>query len=265
VFKRAFGRADYGFFEYIRDHLPEWRQAHILSIGCGDGAFERELVRRGLVRELTGIDVARARIEAAIKNSGGLSQSLHFECRDLDKGELGTDQFDGAFAKSSLHHITGLEALETSLRAHLKHHAKLLAIDFFGPSRFQWTDLQLELTNRFISQCPDQSLFGVENTLTSESRTRPSIEAMISMDPSEAVRSSELKGWFEKNFSILDSRCLGGTLLNLIFYGSCVNQFEPDFAEHESIIEAAFEQESALIDAGIIPSDFMLYLGRFRY
>jgi len=72
--------------------------------------------------------------------------------------------------------------------------ARLNRLDeFIGPSRFQWTDAQIQIMNEQLQQLPkhlrrlisDQSKF-------KERIVRKTVAYMAAADPSEAVRSSEI-------------------------------------------------------------------------
>lgn len=264
VFSRAFGSPEYDFFDYISDHLPGWRSAHVLSLGCGDGAFERELISRGLASKITGLDVSPARVEAAKQSSSSFADRLDFQCADLDQGDLGAGTFGGVIAKSSLHHVAGLERLGEALLRAVRPQSMMLAIDFFGPTRFQWSDLQLELANEFIRHSIPNDLRQLSVGGIAPPATRMSPQDLIALDPSEAVRSGDLMRWLNDLLEIREVKPLGGTLLNLVFYGPVVNNFVPGLKEHDDIVREASRLEASLIDAGILPSDFQLVLGRFR-
>ena len=95
-----------------------------------------------------------------------------------------------------------------------------------------------------------------------ERMTRPDVDDMIRLDPSEAVRSGELYALLKANFTLVEDLALGGTLLNLVFYGDVVNNFDPDNESHNRIIREAFALERRLIDNGALGSDFRLIVAR---
>lgn len=57
-------------------------------------------------------------------------------------------------------------------------------------------------------------------------------------------------------FSRLGIRDIGGTLLNLIFSSSIINNFDEFNPEHNRIVEKAFALEQSLLAAGTIEADF---------
>ena len=86
--------------------------------------------------------------------------------------------------------------------------------------------------------------------------TRPSIESMVALDPSEAVRSSDLIPLIAANFKIQENISLGGTVLNLLLYGDRVNRFDSENPHHNLILEEAVSFEVNLMASGTLGSDF---------
>lgn len=260
----AFGREHYGFFDFFRERFPALRSGHALSLCCGDGAFERALIAHDVFHSICGMDVSGLRIEAARAASESLSDRIHFEQQDLNGGDFGEDRFDAVFAKAALHHIENLEQVFAGLHRALRPGGLLLTIDFFGPTRFQWTDLQMRWSNHILQTMIPTSLRLRANGSIYDAVERPTVEDMIAMDPSEAVRSSEIERVLSSFFDPLVDIPLGGTLLNLVFYGEVVNHFVAGHPEHDAIIERAFSLERELIQQGQLPSDFRLLVCQRR-
>jgi len=261
IYQTVFGSAETGFLEHLAQTYPQFARAHALSLCCGDGAFERHLVAQGVFGSVTGIDVSPARITSAQQQRAGFEARLDFEVGDVNAGRFGQQRYDVVFAKAALHHVENLEALVRGIRAALRPGGCLVTIDFFGPTRFQWTDAQLAATNRFLAGVPRELLRKRDGSLH-EAMTRPGIDEMIRLDPSEAVRAGELHALLKANFTTVEDLALGGTLLNLIFYGDVVNNFDPENEAHNRIIREAFALERRLIDSGELGSDFRLIVAR---
>lgn len=261
VFGQVFGNPDTDFLQHLARTYPEFAHGHALSLCCGDGAFERHLVAQGVFGSITGIDVSPARVTAALQQRAGFESRLDFEVGDVNAGQFGQRRFDVVFAKAALHHVENLEALVHGIRAALRPGGCLVTIDFFGPTRFQWTDAQLAVANAFLAGVPRPLLRKQDGGLH-DRMTRPEIDDMIRLDPSEAVRSGELYELLKANFTLVEDLALGGTLLNLVFYGDVVNNFDPDNEGHNQIIREAFALERRLIDEGALGSDFRLIVAR---
>ena len=55
-----------------------------VSIGCGVGNLERDLIRQGIVSEVTGIDVSEPCLQKALElaREAGYTSQITYECRD---------------------------------------------------------------------------------------------------------------------------------------------------------------------------------------
>jgi SAM-dependent methyltransferase len=262
VYEEVFGSASTNFFDFFKQNYPSFAQASALSVCCGDGAFEKLLVSQNVFARVVGTDLSPVRVAAANAQRGEFEDRLDYQVHDVNAGDFGDGVVDVVFAKAALHHVEALEAMFAGVRRCLRPGGRLVTIDFFGPTRFQWTDTQLAAANRFLAtEVPQELLRRPDGTLR-RSVERPSIESMIAMDPSEAVRSGELHAQLAASLQIEREIALGGTLLNLILDGSVVNNFDPRNAGHNRIIDKAFALERSMMAAGEIDSDFRLIVAR---
>lgn len=262
VFRRAFGRPDTGFFEFLSTHYPQLSGAHALSLCCGDGTFECGLLDRGVFGRVTGAELSSQRIEAGRRKANG--HAIDFLQADVNQAIWGVERFDVVFAKAALHHIENLEhALEQIARC-LRPGGVFIAIDFFGPSRFQWTDAQLAACNAFWQTRVPLALRHEPDGRQTPPVERPRVQDLVAMDPSEAVRSSELHPLLRQRFDLEHDIPLGGALLNLLLSGDRVNRFDPDDELHNQVIREAAAHERALMEAGTLGSDFRFIVARPR-
>ena len=66
---------------------------------------------------------------------------------------------------------------------------------------------------------------------------------------------------FDKHFEIVALKKLGGTLQHLLYNG-IIHNFRLDDPEAVSCLRSIMKAEEALIDDDLLPSDFMLLIGR---
>lgn len=257
-----FGDATLSPLAHVLRHFPQFAQAHALSLCCGDGSTEKALVRHGVFRSMVGVDLTAERVQSARGDLGDLADRLQFEVGDVNRGDFGHACFDVVFAKASLHHVERLEAMAAGIQRCLRPGGRLVTLDFFGPTRFQWTDAQLAHANAFLADEVPAALRRRADGGSHDRVERPTLQAMIEMDPSEAVRSGELYGFLQQHFQIEMDVAVGGTLLQLVFDGSIVNNFDPDDAQHRAVIERAIALERSLIASGELGSDFRLIVAR---
>lgn len=260
VYQTVFGAPDIDFFKYFKESHPEFAEKSVLSLCCGDGGFEKALLQHEVFAHITGLDISETRVLAARANKGHYAKQLDFMVGDVNVADFGVQAYDVVFAKAALHHVENLEGLVQGIKRCLRPGGVLVTIDFFGPTRFQWTDAQLEAANRFIQQRIPPILRRKRDGSSYEAASRPTVEAMVAMDPSEAVRSAELDPILRTHFDFHVDLALGGTVLNLIFYGDVINNFDAENPAHNGILEEAFQYERTLINEGKVGSDFRLLI-----
>ena len=263
MMRHALGHEDTNFFTFLKQNHPNRANAHALSLCCGDGAFEQQLLEQGVFARITGLELSNERIvQGRARLSKLHSIPLDFVQKDVNQGNYGWNRFDVVFAKAALHHVHNLEDVFKGIVHALKPGGLLMTIDFFGPTRFQWTDTQLEICNQYWqAHVPSHLQCEVDGTPTPPV-ARPLVEDMIALDPSEAVRSGELHSMIYRYFDVLDDRALGGTLMNLLLYGDRVNRFDPSDPSHNAVLEQAVAFEHELINKGVLDSDFRLIVAR---
>lgn len=260
MMRLSFGQPDTNFFDQISLSHPGLDQAHALSICCGDGGFERQLLEKGVFHRITGLEISSERIahgQACLQqHPAGLATRLDFLQQDVNLGQFGREQFDVVFAKAALHHIQDLETAFEGIRQCLRPGGVLITIDFFGPSRFQWTHEQLQACNWFWANRVPPNLRSDEQGELLPPIARPTVASMIEMDPSEAARSGELHDLMLEKFKVLVDVALGGTVMNLLLYGDRVNRFDAANPIHNQVLEEACAFEHKLIAEKRLNSDF---------
>ncbi len=257
--RRVSGSADVDWLEWLRrSYFPEGA-GPVLSIGCGTGGLERELLRRGMCVSAVGIDVAEGALVAASGASDGLD--VAYLKVDIENEELPPGPFDAVFAVAVVHHVNRLGHLANKLHGALKTGGYLFAFEYVGPSRFQWTERQLRLVGDIYSMLPWDHRFHFQagGTVAYPARTPPC--SMIRSDPSEAVRSAEIEGVLGRYFELVEERDIGGTLLNPLL-GGILECFEESSGYDGGFIEEVGLFEEQMVGAGVLPSDFKVIVYR---
>jgi O-antigen biosynthesis protein len=93
--------------------------------------------------------------------------------------------------------------------------------------------------------------------------TRPSVAEMIAIDPSEAVRSSEIVRLLPKYFNVLETKGVGGSLLHLLLEHIAGNFGEND-PDAMAQLQSLFNLEDELIAAGTLQQDFAVIIAGRR-
>lgn len=221
------------------DWFVEWNEGRVfrraLSIGCGTGVLERGLVERGFCRSVDAFDisleaVAQARTDA---HRAGVGGAIRYFAADFNRISLPGRCFDLILFHQSLHHVDALERLLGQVLGALEPHGLLFLDEYVGPSRTWWTPRRFRTTR------------GIYDALPEQYRTaRPKLLLPIQADdPSEAVRSGEIRTRLRTGFDIAASRPYGGNLLAPI--SSFLAGDTPD-----EIIRDLLEREERLMGEG---------------
>jgi SAM-dependent methyltransferase len=254
--------------DWIRDRFfPGGYAGDTLSLGCGAGHLDRILMRRGFAfRSFTGIDISKGAVRQArrLADEIAMAPPARYVVQDLNRPDLASNAFDFIYFFQSLHHIEALERLLDQCRRALRPAGLLMVNEFVGPSRFQWTSRQLELADAITAALPEELRLDLRHGGLKTAVVRPTVNQMLRRDPSESVRSAEIEDLLKERFEVVGEWNWGGTLNHLVFQDIAAN-FKQDDAYHRSIIERLIHHENTLIESGVLPSDFKVFLARARH
>jgi SAM-dependent methyltransferase len=248
---------------------PEWLIRDLggparrsLDLGCGAGERSFELFGSGATASIDGLDLSPGRVEEGERRRKAVGAPGSFRVEDVNSATLPAEQYDLVFSSHSFHHFLELERIMEQVSRALTPGGLFVLDEFVGPTRFQWTHAQIHLVNSLLTVVPEPlRKFPWPGTKYTEGRPTP--EEVAAVSPFEAIRSGDIVPLFEQNFDLVVTRKLGGTLQHL-FYNGIVHNFAPDDPAARTCLEMMFTLEATLIDAGFLPSDFMLLIGRKR-
>jgi SAM-dependent methyltransferase len=173
---------------------------HGLTLGCGAGRLERELVSRGICRRFHGIDISEKAIAAARDTAKKEALPLVYEVADLNFVKLPENTFDLVAAQTSLHHILFLERVAEQAWRSLKNDGYLWIHDFVGETQWQYDPKRLSIANQLLAILPEKFRQNrITNKVTREIK-RPEPGSLGS--PFESIRSSEIIPVFQHWFTI---------------------------------------------------------------
>jgi SAM-dependent methyltransferase len=178
-----------------------------VSWGCGLGAFERDAMRKNLVREIDAFDIS----PVSLRDAGQEAQKdglpgIHYLIGDFNEPRLQRHRYGIVFFHASLHHVSRLEDLFQALELGLKRRGGVYVDEYVGPSRDEWKPEHLLRAQAFLDGLP------------AEAKVRVTMDLPIERDdPSEAVRSSEIPALLREYFEIIEWRPFGGQLAGLVF------------------------------------------------
>lgn len=194
------------------DWFEQWlggrRFERALSIGCGTGPLERDLVKRGLCRTVDAFDgsVHSLHVAARAAREAGAGDRIRYFAADFNEPSLPRRTYDIVFFHQSLHHVGKLEKLYRAVLRALKPGGLLYLDEYVGPSRTDWNDALV---------APQRAVF---STIAPELRTMPELPLPIQPDdPSEAIRSGEIMEQLRIGFDVAELRGYGGNLLSVLY------------------------------------------------
>lgn len=201
------GREETWPLDWFAEAYPGLHFARALSIGCGAGALERDLLRRGLCDTVDAFDgsIASLAVARAAAAEAGLDGRVRYFAADFNRPALPSGHYDAVFVHQALHHVAKLEKLLRAVRRALRPQGLLYLEEYVGPSASDWTAAAIAPLAADYARLPAE--------VRRYDRLPPPIN---SADPSEAIRSREIRHQLGIGFAIEHERGYGGNLLAVI-------------------------------------------------
>jgi SAM-dependent methyltransferase len=195
------------------DWFEEWLGARrpfrrALSIGCGTGALERDLIRRNLFESIDAFDGSIASLGIAREEAekAGMRARIRYFAGDFNRPALPRAHYDVVFVHQAMHHVGKLEKLFRAILHALKPNGLLYLDEYIGPSRHEWTEDRYRAQRKWFATVPDEYVY-----------VRELPYPIVPQDPSEAIRSGEIMDQLNVGFDIRAFRGYGGNLLAPIY------------------------------------------------
>lgn len=207
------------FFRRIAEEKP-LPLGRILVLGCGSAGIENAIVQSGWASEAIALDLSPRALALAADQAAaaGLTGVRHcvadMNALPVGSPDLQPDSFDAVFGIAGVHHCANLEGLYSAVSHVLKPGGWFYLDEFIGPSRFQWPDTQVGMISGFLSALPDHLARTGAGHLR-RGYLRPTVQQVIAVDPSEAVRSAEIVPLLPTWFKVEGIFGYGGNLLHL--------------------------------------------------
>jgi SAM-dependent methyltransferase len=232
---------------WLGRQLDRWpRLVRTMSIGCGMGELERDLVRLNLVDHVTGVEISPVCVGEARRAAAeaGMQERIEYRCADARAVLAEARSLDAIFFHASLHHFDRLEEMAALLRRALKPGGLLYLDEYVGPSRDEWTVVDELRWNWHYYQLP--------RSVRRVGRIRPPINEE---DPTEAVASSRILAAVKREFEIRELRGYGGNLLSVIYANLRRPTQDPPSprADFDAAVSRLLEAEDALASRGVSP------------
>ncbi|GGU23654.1 class I SAM-dependent methyltransferase [Streptomyces daghestanicus] len=257
------GDADTSFPAYVAArHFAPRTGLRGLSLGCGTGGNELLWARTGAFALLEGVDVAQRRIDFATRAAAeqGLSGVLRFRVADVNRTAADGERFDVLLGLQSLHHFDRLDETLPRLAGLIEPGGMFVVDEFVGPTRFQWTDAQLDAANALLARLPEERRRLADGRIKRRV-VRPSRMSMVLDDPSEAVDAAALLPGLRRYFDVVEERPYGGTVLHIAFSG-IAHHFRDQEPETLALLDQCFAAEDAALPE--VGHDFVALVCRPR-
>jgi O-antigen biosynthesis protein len=232
--------------DWFERAYPGTKFERALSIGCGAGALERDLVRRGLCATVDAFDGSIASLAAARREAraAGMGGQLRYFAADFNAPAFPRAAYDAVFIHQALHHVAKLEKLLRAIRRCLKPGGLLYLEEYVGPSSTAWNADRLAPLARLYEELP--------RSLRRLDRLPSPIQAD---DPSEAIRSGEIREQVAIGYDVEHERGYGGNLLSVILPALALEQVD------DAWLADLIAREEALLDSGE-PDFYAVFVAR---
>lgn len=252
------------FFGVVGAHQP-LPLRRVLFLGCGQGRDERMVARSGWADEIVAIDLSAKALDLAreqAKAAGACIRYVQADMNSLPVGQSGFEpgSFDAVLGISSVHHCANLEGLYSGVAQLLAPAGWLFLDEYVGPDRFQCANSQLRFMNQLVDMLPHHLRTTRDGQLKGN-LWRPSVDEVVAVDPTEAVRSSEVLPLLGRHFEVVEHRPYGGTLMRVVLAGIAQNFMS---AEAEPWLHALLRAEDDLFRAGRVQWDLACVIARAR-
>jgi len=244
----------FGFNRLLRDVMPKGGFRRAVSIGCGSGGKEIRLLRENIVQQFDLFEISEAKIELIQQKAaehGVLDRVSWHHADAFERDPVG--EHDLVYWNNSLHHMFDVpQAIAWSARA-LQSGGCFAMDDYVGPTRFQWTDLELEMAARVRALLPDRFLVNPRNSNAWLNRApgRPDVQVMMAADPTEAADSGRILAAVMVAFPQARLIPTGG-----IIYHLALNDVLANFGE---------EEDQAMLESLLLLDEILARNGHTQY
>src|SRR6185369_5675070 len=193
--------------EWLEKNLAGRPLERALSIGCGSGPLEPQLIERGIAKQVDALDgsIASLRVARSNAEARGFGDRIHYFAADFNRPALPRNRYDLVLFHQSLHHVGQLEKLFRAVLRALKPDGYLYLDEFLGPSRHEWNDERVAPHRAALAAVPRELRIGEELKVP----VQPD-------DPSEAIRSAEIMEQLRIGFRVQAMRGYGGNLISVL-------------------------------------------------
>jgi SAM-dependent methyltransferase len=223
-----------------------------LFLNCGNGWVDREFVEAGIVKEGVGIDIADDLLDEARQSAETAGMPLRYYARDINAADFPEDGYDLVVNFAACHHMAYLDKVLRRVAEILPPDGVLVAEDYVGPHRNQYTYEQWQAAHELNQALPERFR---------QEMKYPHLPTMLATDPTEAIHSELIVETTRRYFHLDAFHPIGGAIayLLLTFNDGIHAATEADRAQTVDRIVAADE---AYTDEDPSRAMFAVFWGR---
>jgi hypothetical protein len=185
----------------LLDHYPP--AARLLSLNCGNGWVERDLFKRGHVRSVVGLDANQVLVDEARHFAVHAGIPCDYRTADADTVSLTGLGFDYVLNHATLQRVAYIDRLVREILINIPEHGLFINYAYVGPHRNQYASDAWSRMVELWEQLPPQ---------LRDNLRYPNLDALIEIDPGDALHSELVVGTLRRYFDIVELRPLGGAI-----------------------------------------------------
>jgi SAM-dependent methyltransferase len=233
--RRAYDSEDGSWWQFARSQRANPYE-RALSLNCGTGWVERDLIRDDLVRSIVALDYLDDLLDTARTASVGLP--IEYVQADVNVANLPAGPFDLAVNHAAGHHITNVDAVFRRLGELLGEDGTLVTWDYTGPHRNQYGRRAWEAAAQVNLRLPEEYRSPMDY---------PHLRTMLVTDPTEAVHSELVDETMDRYFTHTHRRRLGGPIAyHLLTHNERLYNAPTD--ERDDLIDIVLSADVAHVD-----------------
>lgn len=219
--------------------LREWNGrpfTKALSINCGNGWVERELVGTQVVASAVGIDISETLLAEARTHAQEAGLDITYERHDTNISPLAFDGIDLVVNFAAMHHVARLDRVMRQLCRLLPEDGAFMSWDYIGPHRNQYPTAMWE------------AMWALNKTLPPAMRKTmqyPHLPTMLESDPTEAIHSELIMATMRRYFHLDHVRYLGGGLAYELLN---FNEAFFDGRDHTDLVQQLLDADAAYME-----------------
>jgi SAM-dependent methyltransferase len=264
--KMISGQNQIDHYEYLsKKYLSGKTNLRALSLGCGTGFRELRWKEAADFQLIDAIDLSEHSIAFAKKEAikKGVENIIFYRVDDISTMNATPGYYDLIIVENALHHFSPLKQVMEKINSFLKDDGYFIMNEFIGPTRFQWTERQVNAINGLLTVLPRKYKKYLKENNYKSCVFKHSIFRMMLGDPSEAIESAKIHPLLFNMFAVLEYKEYGGAILHPLL-SDIAHNFTNNDPVAKRWLELLFEAEDLLMREKEIGSDFALAICRKR-